>query len=331
MLKDILQADYTWLSKPLERFGRQYLSTDARAGVPHALLITGAPGVGKLALAARLASSVLCSQRGADGRACGRCKSCLVLKGGGHPDMVLLEHAEDSEQIKVDQVRGLIHTLNLSAGLGGYRVALIKDAERMNTNAANALLKTLEEPGARTLLLLCTSHPGRLPATIRSRCQQQHVPLPDTDAARDYLRAASSGAADDDINLALRLAGNAPLRAAELLESGELTVIREVYTQLNGLAGGQYSISAIAADWQEHEPRACWQWILFWLHQGASGQTEWPLFANISARRQQDLYRAALSGWQRAASGLRHDLQFQEWLLQWQAVVARVQRQAGRQ
>lgn len=325
MIKGLASINYPWLLDSWNPLVQRYLTRNAKASIPHALLITGADGVGKLALAARIVHSVLCRQPDEAGIACGECKSCKMLNGGGHPDMVILEHPEDSQQIKVDQVRELIHTLHLSAGMSGYRVALIKDAERMNNNAANALLKTLEEPGDKTILLLCTSHPGRLPATIRSRCQQVHVPLPNESAAADYLKTLPDHS-DDDIQLALRLAGGAPLLAGQILESDQLQTVRDIYTQLDGLASGQQSISAMTSDWQEHEPRDCWQWILFWLHQGISGQTTWPLLGKINTHQQQDLYQAALKGWQRASSGLRHDLQFQEWLLQWQSVAS----QAGR-
>ncbi len=321
MIKDFINVDYNWLEANWLEFYRQYLSADAAAGIPHALLITGAAGVGKMALSARIACSMLCRQPNDDGLACGSCKACRMLAGGGHPDLVLLQNDEDSLQIKVDQVRELIHSLNLTAAMSGYRVALIKDAERMNTNAANALLKTLEEPGGKTVLILCSAHPGRLPATIRSRCQQLHMPLPDSALATAYLQG-SGNFSDDDIRLALELAGNAPLLAAELLAEEQLNTVRNIHRQLDGLVTGGQSISAIAADWQQHDPGKCWQWVLFWLHQGITGRLQWPALVKINARQQQDLYQSALLGWRRSGSGLRHELQFQEWLLQWQSVAS---------
>lgn len=325
MIKDLINVDYPWLSNTWNPLAQRYLNNQANASIPHALLITGADGVGKLALAARIVHSMLCRELDETGMACGECKACRMLNGGGHPDLVVLERPEDSQQIKVDQVRELIHSLHLSAGMSGYRVALIKEAERMNTNAANALLKTLEEPGDKTILILCTAHSGRLPATIRSRCQQVHVPLPGGADAVDYLQNTVEHGAED-IQLALRLAGGAPLLAEDILNGEQLKTVRDVFQQLDGLAVGQQSILAMANDWQEHEPRDCWQWILFWLHQGITGQTTWPLLSKISVHQQQDLYQSALQGWQRASSGLRHDLQFQEWLLQWQSVAS----QAGK-
>ncbi len=326
MLKELIQVDYPWLEDIWQQFSSQYLDAASPAHIPHAMLITGAAGVGKLALAVRITRGILCRQPSNEGNACGSCKACRMLAGGGHPDLVVLQNAEDSEQIKVDQIRELIHSMHLSAGMSGYRVALLKDAERMNTNAANALLKTLEEPGGRTLLMLCSSHPARLPATVRSRCQQLHVPLPAATLATRYLRSLDDYAAED-IQLALRLAGQAPLAAQQLLGSEELEIARNVQSQLDALALGQQVASDIAADWQERPPGDYWQWVLFWLHQGSSGQLDWPALSRISPRRQQDLYQHALRAWQRSGSGLRHDLQFQEWLLQWQSVAI----SAGRQ
>ncbi len=325
MIKDLVNVKYSWLAGSWEQFYQQYLGAQAVAGMPHALLLTGAAGIGKLSLAVRIAQKLLCQQHDQTENACGQCKACRMLAGGGHPDLALLQNEEDSQQIKVDQVRELIHSLNLTAGMSGYRVALIKDAERMNTNAANALLKTLEEPGDKTVLILCSAQPGRLPATIRSRCQLLHVPLPDSDSAVQYLQTIDDYSIDD-IQLALQLAGEAPLLAAELLGSDKLQCVRNIYSQLDGLVAGGQSISAITSDWQEYAPGDYWQWILFWLHQGITGRTRWPILLKISARKQQDLYMSALRGWRRSGSGLRHDLQFQEWLLQWQSVAA----QAGR-
>jgi len=327
MIKDLVNVSYSWVNSAWERFFQQYDGAFGR--LPHALLITGAVGTGKLALAVRIAHTVLCQQRNEDNSPCGQCKACRMLAGGGHPDLVLLQCPEDSQQIKVDQVRELIHNLNLSAAMSGYRVALIKDAERMNNNAANALLKTLEEPGAKTMLILSSSHSGRLPATIRSRCQQLHLPLPSSDAASAYLSSLGEYS-NEDIDLALALASDAPLLAAELLNNDQLQPVRAVYQQLDELAVGQQSISAITTAWQEHDPGDCWQWILFWLHQGITGainkQLQWPVLMQISARQQQDLYLLAQRGWRLSSSGLRHDLQFQEWLLQWQLVASKAGR-----
>lgn len=319
MIKDLLNSGYSWVSSYWDSLLQQYLAEQATSGLPHALLITGTAGVGKEALALNIAASVLCQQRQEDGRACTVCKACRVLNGGGHPDLVVLEHLEDSEQIKVDQVRKLIHSLHLSAAMSGYRVAFIKNAERMNTNAANALLKTLEEPGEKTLLLLTTSHPGRLTATIRSRCQQLHIPLPDNDASSTYL-AVQGEYSSEDITLALELAGGGPLLAAEMLAGEQLETARIIHSQLNDLSIGEKTVFSVVSSWQEYDPKSCWQWVLFWLHQGSTGRTVWPIFVSIDRQQQQKLYQTALAGWKRSSSGLRQDLQFQEWLLQWQSI-----------
>ena len=150
----------------------QQLQTSHRQQrLPHALLLSGEAGIGKAEFAARLAASLLCEQPHVDGQACGTCHACQRLGAQTHPDRFRLEPEEPGKAIKVDAVRQLIRNLSLTGHYGGYRVVTVEPAELMNTNAANAFLKTLEEPPANTLLILITASPARLPATIRSRCQ----------------------------------------------------------------------------------------------------------------------------------------------------------------
>lgn len=195
--------------------------------LPHALLISGQAGLGKLAFATAFAEFALCrTPKG--GRACGECRSCVQFRAGTHPDFVRVELEErdgkagEEGQLKsaisVEQVRELIAGLQLSSSqAGGRKLALIEPAELMSTAAANSLLKTLEEPPAGTLILLVTAAPGRLPATVRSRCQVLPLAAPPTDAALAWLDARG---ARPDWSTLLAFAGGAPLKALELAESG---------------------------------------------------------------------------------------------------------------
>ena len=203
--------------------------------LPHALLIHGAPGVGKLALAERMAQLLLCEHAEPRKRPCGACDGCRWFLGGNHPDLRRVEpealarqpvEAEEGEegssdasparrtkqpslQIKIEQVRALADFLNLRSHRGRLRIALVHPAEDMNENAANALLKGLEEPPAGAVFILVSHRPARLPATIRSRCVALAVPLPPQDIALEWL--ASHNTKDADRWLAY--AGGAPLRA----------------------------------------------------------------------------------------------------------------------
>jgi DNA polymerase-3 subunit delta' len=194
---------------------REMLS--ARAAWPHALLLDGPRGVGKRALALNFARGLLCETPGADGIACGTCASCHYVAAGQHPDLQLIEPFivdEDGEvkvqdPILIDRIRALIDWVQLTSHRGRAKVAVIVPAEAMNAAAANALLKTLEEPPPSTYLILVANQPGRVPATLRSRCRRMAAPRPDAAAAEAWL--ALQGVAKPGAVLAQ--AGGSPLTA----------------------------------------------------------------------------------------------------------------------
>jgi DNA polymerase-3 subunit delta' len=212
-------------------------SLAARAGrLPHALLIHGMRGTGKLALAERLAQLLLCEAPEPARRPCGACDGCRWLLGGNHPDFRRIEpealaperegEAEEgaparrgkpSNEIKVDQVRALADFLNIRSHRGGLRVALVHPAEDMNPSAANALLKGLEEPPLGAVFLVVSHRPARLLPTIRSRCVAVPVPVPPREAALQWLSEQGVG----QPGRWLAYAGGAPLRAMEYAAEAE--------------------------------------------------------------------------------------------------------------
>ena len=133
--------------------------------IAHAYLFTGPDGIGKRLTALAFARFLLCEK----GTSCGDCTACLKVDHNNHPDIHLLD--ADGASLKIDQVRTLQQELSLHPLEGNYKVCLIDGAEHFTNGAANALLKTLEEPQAGTLIILITSHPEKLLPTIRSRCQ----------------------------------------------------------------------------------------------------------------------------------------------------------------
>ena len=201
---------YTWLEDSWQQLNQARL----QGRLPHALLIKGQDGVGKQALALQTAAALLCEQPDTDGNACGRCSACGWLQAGTHPDLFQLEPEEAGKAIKVDQIRELGGKLAMTSHGGHHKVAIIRPAEAMNVNAANSLLKTLEEPAADTLILLLSAAPGRLPATVRSRCQQLAVATPATPLAQQWLQ--DEGLSADDALCYLELANGAPLRARDM-------------------------------------------------------------------------------------------------------------------
>jgi DNA polymerase-3 subunit delta' len=191
------------------------LSRVSQGALPHALLISGQPGLGKLLLATAFANLALCREPTASG-ACGRCAGCVQFAAGSHPDFSRVMPLEDKSSISVEQIRTLIGSLQLKSQHGGRKVALIEPAEAMTGGGANSLLKTLEEPPPETLLLLVTAQPGRLPATVRSRCQSISLGLPPEAGALAWLAARTSR---PDWAVWLGLAGGAPLAALQLADS----------------------------------------------------------------------------------------------------------------
>jgi DNA polymerase-3 subunit delta' len=190
---------------------------------PHALLITGPQGIGKRVLAEWLARSLLCESPADGGAPCGGCASCRYAAAAQHPDLRIVEpieidgdEATPVEWIVVERIRALMHWAELTSHRGGAKAALIVPAERMNASAANALLKTLEEPPADTYFLLVSHQPGRLPATIVSRCQRVAAPRPTAAEGRDWLEAHGVS----DAASVLAQAQGAPLAAAAIADGG---------------------------------------------------------------------------------------------------------------
>jgi len=187
------------------------LNAARKAGrLPHALLIHDSGGAGGDWLADWAASSALCLTPGEG--PCGKCVGCVRVANNQHPDLIRLVPTEDSKQLRIEQVRELAQELSLTSHQGGYKVGILSPADSMNRFAANALLKTLEEPPSRTLLILVASQPSRLPATILSRCQKLKVRAPTRAESLEWLQATKGAG---DWNGVLGVLGEAPFTAAE--------------------------------------------------------------------------------------------------------------------
>jgi DNA polymerase-3 subunit delta' len=206
--------------------------------LPHALLVHGPQGIGKLALGERTAQLLLCEGQK---KPCDRCDACRWFLSGNHPDFRRIEPEalarepppdmddeapakrtkQPSIEIKVDQVRELADFLYIGSHRGRMRVALVHPAEDMNENAANALLKGLEEPPAGAMFLLVSHRPAQLLPTIRSRCVSVPVGIPPREAALAWLQAQGLKEADRW----LAYAGGAPLRAVEYAARGKVALV----------------------------------------------------------------------------------------------------------
>lgn len=231
--------------------------------LPHALLFSGNPGLGKLTLAQQLAGTLLCGGRLAGGQTCGECPACMQLAAGSHPDFLYLTLEEDATAIKVDQVRALAGALSMCAHGQGFKVAIIAPADLMNANAANSLLKTLEEPSDNTVLVLVSDRPSRLPATIRSRCQQVRFNAPDQALAMEWLSGHLADA--QQARICLELAAGAPLAALELAADGVVEARRERLGQLVDILDGRTTALDVAQTWSKDEGLQAIRWMRDWL------------------------------------------------------------------
>jgi DNA polymerase-3 subunit delta' len=255
-----------------------------KTALPHALLFKGREGIGKLDFVRKLAQSLACETPAADGAACGACRSCRWFAAGNHPDyreilpevmrpaesQVAAPDAAESDQsasgkrkpsqeIRVEDVRDLQDFINLTAHQHGGKTIVFYPAERLNPNAANALLKNLEEPPPGTRFMLVAHRPSYLPATVISRCQQIVLPTPPAAAAEQWLRG--QGIADPALSLAQT--GNAPL-AALTLDDGEFWSQR--IALLGNLAASKIDPLALAEQVREFPVARVLGWLQRWTY-----------------------------------------------------------------
>jgi DNA polymerase-3 subunit delta' len=230
----------------------------------HAYLFVGADGIGKRHFAAVFAQSLMCAYPAPAGGFCSDCHSCRMISANTHPDLIWIEPDEADKKIAVDQIRDIIKKVNETTLQGGHRVIIINPAHAMNVNAANALLKTLEEPVAKTLLILINNSSLRLPATIISRCQKLiFKPVASTSAVAWLQQSVPEMKAAPE--LLLKLAHGAPLRALVLNESDYLIRRGELFEGMFALLSGAIDPVVFAAQWSDVEPLTVVDLVLSWL------------------------------------------------------------------
>lgn len=285
----------------------------------HAMLLQGPEGTGKLRLAQAMQARLLCT--GSAEFACGECRSCQVRAGGAHPDQFTLTPEEGKHQIRVDQVREMIGALVLTTTFSPRKAALLYPAEAMNENAANALLKNLEEPPGETVIILVSHDPARLPATIRSRCQAMSIPLPERGVAMGWL-TGTAGLEPGEAEAALEAAGGSPLRAAQMADAGQVAQHRGLRQSLSGLLKQPDTAGKVAAELGEMDSISTWSWLSLGcaevLRAIMSGNASWlgkDLRLDVAglARLQQQADRNRAL----ARTPVRQDLLLQEWLINW--------------
>ena len=322
-MSDLKQGDaeiFPWLNQHWSFF----LQRLEKNRLAHALMIEGPEGTGKTALARAMIARLLCREEQI--YACGHCRSCNLLTGKAHPDFFDLQPEEDSKVIKVDQVRALIGKLVLTTFISERKVAFIHPAEAMNIAAANALLKSLEEPSGDTVLILVSDNPGRLPVTIRSRCQSISVNQPDPQSVVDWLEK-DTGNTREKIAAALQAAGNSPLRAKYYLDSPDLEAFRKVRAGLARLLAGPGSVSLVCHEMSSLNPADLWRWL-----SNCTGEVikstmlgeslEWlPTNSELNDKSLLELQSRADFNRQLSSTPVRADLLLQDWLIRWAELV----------
>ncbi len=234
--------------------------------LPHALLLTGIAGLGKRHFADSFSRAMLCDTPREDGTACGRCRGCLLLDAGSHPDYLRVEPEEEGKGIGIDPVRQLATFQSLKSQYGRQRVIQLQPADRLNTHAANALLKTLEEPAGNTVLILTTDRVTALLPTIRSRCQQVIFrPLSEPSAGVLSWLQAQLHSTEIAPEVLLQMSAGAPLKALSLCNDGELALRQELFDEFQAMEQNRLSPLKLAERWLEAGTWRVLPWLYFCL------------------------------------------------------------------
>jgi DNA polymerase-3 subunit delta' len=299
-----------WLKTVEAEFAERFES----GRLAHALLLTGPAGTGKQQLALDWVASLLCLENRIP--ACGRCRSCQLFISGAHPDYRLLTFEANEKngnlrtEIVIGQVRSLIASLQLTTTISERKAAMIYPAEALNRNAANALLKTLEEPPGNTVILLVSDDPGRLTATIRSRCQNLLVRLPDRTIALDWLIGSGKCQAAD-AEAALSAAAGSPLKAREMLEDGSTGQYRQLRSTLARVH--ECGAGSAMGELGEIDPERLWVWLSL----VAAEKLRLHLDNRAMAKQLSGLQSLADKNRYLLPSPVRKDFLLQDWLIQW--------------
>ncbi len=239
-------ADSPLPVRPWQTAVYEQLARQARdESLPQGLILSGPERSAASRFAGALARLLICLDPGTTGP-CGQCRSCQLNQAGNHPDYLVVEpDSEERPTIKVDQIRELSAGLTLASQYGGRRVAVIELADWLTIQAANSLLKTLEEPPARVIIVLVAASPERLTATVRSRCRRLTLPLPAIDAAEAWLEMHGRR----DAATLLALAGGCPERSITFADEGLADYAPSLAGDILQLLQGRTSAPSLAARW----------------------------------------------------------------------------------
>jgi len=222
--------------------------------LPHALMLVGREGDGLALLGDFLRQGLLCRKAGI--RPCGECKSCLLVRAGAHPDSRVLEPDGKSQTIKVDQIRAIADFMHETPQQGGNKVIRLSCSEKMNTAAANAVLKMLEEPTPNTYLILESASLSRMLPTVRSRCRLYKLERPTTEQSTRWLAAQGVEHAIQRLTMTY----GAPLSAMQVTDAAI-----ERWDQQVNFFQQERNFTALAAFIQQQDPETLLNQALLWI------------------------------------------------------------------
>lgn len=307
---------------------RQLCGYICQQRIPQALLISGDKGLGKRELAERFAAVLLCQAPNADGEACGHCHGCKLYAAGNHPDLFLVGPDEPGKAIGINLIRELIVNTQLKPHYGAYRVVIIDPADQLNRQSANAFLKCLEEPNERTVILLVTAKPTRLPITVASRCQRLTVRPPDRATVVAWLQAQSIA----DAEALAALAQNAPFEALRYASEQALATQGDCFKAWLDIAKHRASPIVIAEDWQKLPLPSLLSWLTCWLidlikckfradnperHESQQLSHLQELSGRLDLKKLYQWYDLLLAARERLDSQINKQMMLEEILIQW--------------
>lgn len=312
---------------------RDLIDQARRGRLPHAVLLSGPRGLGKQALAESLIAWTLCADPGDS--ACGHCHGCRMLLAGHHPDLLRVAPEEGKRQIRIDPIREVNAFVSQTAQQGGHRVILISPAEAMNVAAGNALLKSLEEPGDRTLFLLLSDLPSRLLPTIRSRCQHWSLAPPSLDACLPWL--AERLGSEEEARFWWQVAGGLPLEALARAAPEARALRQQLVDTFEALVrGGEPVAEAARLDRQSAEA-ILWYgiaWLEDLIRLGLSGDSQGLRNPDLLPLYRQAVKNARVRDWFRLLDYAREQrrllaiggnpnpqLVLEAWLVRWSALL----------
>ena len=260
MSKALVRSPLPWHSEAWDSF-HQHLT---KGQISHAFLISAEAHSGKRLFATMLAQWLLC-ETPQNNQACGDCGACLLSAAASNPDFIIVEPEEKSKIIKIDQIRELKQFIETSSHAFGKRIILLDSAENLNINAANALLKGLEEPPADVIFLLLSDRPKSVLATISSRCRALKLPMPTATQALQWLAAQAPETLSEEREFALDYAQGRPLQALLTLVDTSAERKKTLGKDLLTVMSGQEIVSKMVSRYYKNDALDVLNVLSYWL------------------------------------------------------------------